>query len=57
MTQSNIKGCRVLGEGNHLDFIMAFLGWRQGDAEHVSEGRRGERKDDFEDAEVHIVVG
>jgi hypothetical protein len=47
----------VLGEGNHLEFIMGFLGWRRGEAEHISEDQRGERKDNFENAEAHIVAG
>jgi hypothetical protein len=46
----------MLGERNHMDFIMGFFGWRRGDVEHVSEDRRGKRKDVFEDMEVHFVA-
>jgi hypothetical protein len=47
----------VLGESNHLDFIMGFLGWMRGEAEHVGEDRRGERKDKLGGLEVDFIAG
>jgi hypothetical protein len=47
----------VLGERDHLDFIIWSLGRRGGEVEHGIEDRRGKRKDVFEDVEAHSVVG
>jgi hypothetical protein len=56
VAEAKIKSLRVFWKRNDLDF-RGVLGCRHGEAEHVGEYRRGESKDEFGDAEVHVIAG